>query len=1063
MLHEKLKMVGAFSLAKSEYPTNQVGTDNYQSAIIGSGYLYSDIKGEDWYTGALIGQEIYIDAETGSDDTGDGSDGAPFETLNYALGQLDSSTTADQHAIIHLGGNSVYDLDWTEDGDNSLEALATSFTNGQGIILSGSGGYTPTIKLVDKINTNYDSDTTAKTTHAFLDIIDKSRFTWATNDVAVVGMVNGGIYYDNDYRNGYDVSDMTKISTESGTRYFRSFVAKDDVIHLYDFNSARIRKFTAPSTAMTDGSFFVSPTYLYGTVDYNSRVNAIGTVQGYPVSSISWTPEGSFPNQAKRTMLWYEDYQSAVLNSKIHLIDYDTDITFVDLGTFGLCNIGDNITKIQIRTDVFETKGLFQVVAVSTINYAISAINNGDTIGGVVVSTGQIILLKEQDDASENGVYVVGASAGQTVRHSDYNTAEKISFSGVYGPGLYDFYTFPDEIETIDVDDITFVDGLPPWGVHTNDAFTLTELQEISNLICLSKRRTSNEVYALTTDGKIYYCADPLVDTTFNLIVELDDDYTPYWRRIEVRDDGIWTYCSLPEGDTTTGSDPYTGRTDRVFGAFRDGVRIEYGNIKNVAYNKGFRSHINDFTAASSTTGFTVPIATITSKALNIIGYNIKIDGQSNKFTGICSPSAAIHYSMITDPVYGVHAFDLNGISPTGDSYVWKYQMNSSMIENASQYGTIVPQNTDENTTLPLISRMIYDKCSLGIGYAAEDSSTIQLVDHSLFYGNTIGIYTENTVNVTNTIFKDCGTDVIAGKILASNSVIKRFSSTGSSHSFSDVYTGDAGIIDAANNDFRIKTTYNGYGFDSPYIKDGALDFDSDVGPYDVSRTQSINNANYDNVIPIMWDSLTLSEAPVLTKSTLSPTGEYVEWSPNSGTTKREFTFEWNDNTSDANSDIRRNFNYVFRDLLNYRDKVFRMGFDDGSGGWKPLYTFDNIQHDTSKSGLWAIISTTNTIYKNELRGLWIYIPSLDDYMMILSNTTTDSGTINVELYNNTNLELTGVNDADPHCDYWHIVVDTKSGQKSKVWKFFANDTNAPLPIAGYSLIVHETWRDINE
>jgi hypothetical protein len=212
-----------------------------------------------------------------------------------------------------------------------------------------------------------------------------------------------------------------------------------------------------------------------------------------------------------------------------------------------------------------------------------------------------------------------------------------------------------------------------------------------------------------------------------------------------------------------------------------------------------------------------------------------------------------------------------------------------------------------------------------------------------------------------------------------------------------------------------------------------------------------------------MWDEMSIKEAPVNTKTVLTPTGEYIEWSPNIGETKRIFEFSWNDNTSSADSDVRRQFNYTFRDLMSYRDTVFKMGYDDGSGGWKALFTFTNIRHDTTKSDLWAIVTTSNTIYKNELRGLWIYIPSIDDYMLVLSNTASSAGSFNVELYNNTGLELTGVNDASPHCDYWHVIVSNESGQSNKIWKFFSNDTNKPLPVAGYKLKMYETFRDLNE
>ena len=50
-------------------------------------------------------------------------------------------------------------------------------------------------------------------------------------------------------------------------------------------------------------------------------------------------------------------------------------------------------------------------VAATTANITIStALNNGDTLDGVSLSTNDRVLVKDQSTASENGIYVVGAS-----------------------------------------------------------------------------------------------------------------------------------------------------------------------------------------------------------------------------------------------------------------------------------------------------------------------------------------------------------------------------------------------------------------------------------------------------------------------------------------------------------------------------------------------------------------------------------------------------------------------------------------------------------------------------
>ncbi len=66
------------------------------------------------------------------------------------------------------------------------------------------------------------------------------------------------------------------------------------------------------------------------------------------------------------------------------------------------------------------------VIVASTANVTIaSGLENGDTINGVVLTTGDRVLLKDQSTASENGIYVAVAS-GAGVRAEDANTSAEI-------------------------------------------------------------------------------------------------------------------------------------------------------------------------------------------------------------------------------------------------------------------------------------------------------------------------------------------------------------------------------------------------------------------------------------------------------------------------------------------------------------------------------------------------------------------------------------------------------------------------------------------------------------
>lgn len=62
------------------------------------------------------------------------------------------------------------------------------------------------------------------------------------------------------------------------------------------------------------------------------------------------------------------------------------------------------------------------VRAATTANITIStALNNGDTLDGVTLATSDLVLVKDQSSASENGIYVVGVSPARSTLFDTYN------------------------------------------------------------------------------------------------------------------------------------------------------------------------------------------------------------------------------------------------------------------------------------------------------------------------------------------------------------------------------------------------------------------------------------------------------------------------------------------------------------------------------------------------------------------------------------------------------------------------------------------------------------------
>lgn len=85
-----------------------------------------------------------------------------------------------------------------------------------------------------------------------------------------------------------------------------------------------------------------------------------------------------------------------------------------------------------LKQQEFTLKEPFEVRLATTANVVIAnQLENGDTIDGVVLVTGDFVLVKSQTTASENGVYVVPAS-GAATRHVNFDTFSELNGAIVY-------------------------------------------------------------------------------------------------------------------------------------------------------------------------------------------------------------------------------------------------------------------------------------------------------------------------------------------------------------------------------------------------------------------------------------------------------------------------------------------------------------------------------------------------------------------------------------------------------------------------------------------------------
>jgi hypothetical protein len=87
----------------------------------------------------------------------------------------------------------------------------------------------------------------------------------------------------------------------------------------------------------------------------------------------------------------------------------------------------DAATKVYVDNLVtgLKTRIITRVATIANINLS-NALENGDTLDGITLATGNKILVKDQTDATENGIYDVVAS-GAASRNTEFNTVAELA------------------------------------------------------------------------------------------------------------------------------------------------------------------------------------------------------------------------------------------------------------------------------------------------------------------------------------------------------------------------------------------------------------------------------------------------------------------------------------------------------------------------------------------------------------------------------------------------------------------------------------------------------------
>jgi len=110
----------------------------------------------------------------------------------------------------------------------------------------------------------------------------------------------------------------------------------------------------------------------------------------------------------------------------------------LNLGNQRIINLGspsadtDAANKSYVDARVAGLTWKESVRAASTATVDIAQLNNGDALDGVTVATGDRVLLKNQSSGGENGIYVVGATAGTSARATDADSTAELHNATVF-------------------------------------------------------------------------------------------------------------------------------------------------------------------------------------------------------------------------------------------------------------------------------------------------------------------------------------------------------------------------------------------------------------------------------------------------------------------------------------------------------------------------------------------------------------------------------------------------------------------------------------------------------
>jgi len=522
--------------------------------------------------------------------------------------------------------NTTVNVTW-DSGSLASEAItnvyvgALSKTNSsipEGIVVTATladGSVTLAKLAADSVNGTKIADDSIDSEHYVDGSIDTAHIanSQITVDKMAVNSVNSDQYVDGSIdliHLSADSVDGTKIADDSinSEHYVDGSI---DTAHIADaqITTAKIADSQITSAKITDGAIV------------NADINASAAIDATKIADGSVTStEFQYINTLSSNAQTQLDAKVVKASNLSDLASASTSRTNLGLGTIAtqaansvaisggtITGLGtpsassDAATKVYVDNLVTGLKTRIITRTATTGNITLSSdLQNGDTLDGITLATGNKVLVKDQTDATENGIYDVVAS-GTATRNTDYDTVAELAGQLVIvqeGSANADkiFLCTTDNSGSIGSVNITFTVVQPS---NVGDV-TLNGTQTLTNKTLTDAVAITNSVTGEIIPGKIEgtnFTDSLLIGHATTGTLNAAQDNTGV---------GIGALDALTSGDknTAVGSDAGTALTtasNNTLIGYEAGKGVVNANMNTVVGDNAFAGTNSDSNSASNT------------------------------------------------------------------------------------------------------------------------------------------------------------------------------------------------------------------------------------------------------------------------------------------------------------------------------------------------------------------------------------------------------------------------------------------------------------------------------